>query len=320
MKDLSIIIPVYNSENTIIELVDRLIDVCRNSRSFEVILVNDGSSDNSYKICKELSSRNKFIKFISFHKNHGQANAILAGLSEAEGNTCVVMDDDLQHSPEEIPQLLNVLKQGFDFVFGISKKPQQDFLRVLASKLSFKTSDLMLDKPKDLYHSSFIAVKYDVVREIVKYDGPYPHISGLIFRVTRNGTNVIVNYLPRKSGKSQYILSKLIRLWLNSFTMFSIIPLRIASYSGVVISLVGFVVLLVLVIQKLLYGKFLTGWVSVIGSILLFSGIQLLALGLLGEYVGRIFMLLNKTPQYTIKEKYNCSCIEEESLMSNVSK
>lgn len=306
MLDISIIIPVYNSELTLIELTERLIKTLENNYSFEIIFVNDGSKDNSYNSCKDLALKNKKIKFVSFYKNFGQINAVLAGMKESNGDICILMDDDLQNPPEEIPKLVSEINKGYDFVYGIPEKMNQNFMRLISSKIAFLMSELMFDKPKNLYPTSFTAIKNNVIKEIIKYEGPYPYVAGLILRVTKNGTNVIVKQLPRKVGKSQYNLIKLLRLWLSGFTNFSIIPLRIASLSGLLISLIGFAILTIIIIQKLFFAKYLSGWSSVIGSVLFFSGIQLLALGMLGEYVGRIFMILNKTPQYSIKEKYNC--------------
>ncbi len=306
MKELSIIIPVYNSESTIVELSERISNVFGTYNNFEIIFVNDGSIDSSYNICKKLSEKNEHIKFISFYKNYGQTSAILAGLKEASGKVCIVMDDDLQNPPEEIPKLIDELNKGYDFIFGIPKKIQQNLFRILGSKFTLKISELMFGKPKDIYPSSFLALKNDIAQQIINYDGPYPYVSGLIFRITGNGKNVTVKQDPRKIGKSQYSITRLLKLWLSGFTNFSVLPLRVASIAGTIISLLGFIFIAVLIVQKIFFDKFLEGWTSLLGAILLFSGIQLLALGLLGEYVGRIFMLLNKTPQYSVKEKYNC--------------
>lgn len=306
IRNISIIVPVYNSEATLVELVERISRVLRSRGLLEIILVNDGSRDASASICRELATQNQSVKFISFFKNFGQASAIMAGLREAQGQICVIMDDDLQNPPEEIEKLLKAIDDGFDFVFGVSARSSQSLFRTLASRFTFRIADLMLDKPAGLYHSSFLAVRQEVVRRITDYDGPYPYLAGLIFRITHHGTNVTVASEGRRVGRSQYSLAKLIKLWINSFTNFSVVPLRVASLIGSAISLSGFLLLAVLVTQKVFYGKFLTGWVSLLGASLIFSGAQLLALGLLGEYLGRSFMVLNKSPQYSIREKLNC--------------
>jgi len=303
---ISVVVPVYNSQATLVELIERVSKVLAPVGPFEIILVNDGSRDRSADVCRKLALGNEFVKFISFFRNFGQASAILAGLREARGSVCVIMDDDLQNPPEEILKLLEGIDNGFDFAFGVTPRPSQSLFRLLASKLTFKMADLMLDKPRGLYHSSFLALRQEVVRQIVHYDGPYPYLAGLIFRVSHHGTNVMVRNDERKQGQSQYSLVKLIKLWINSFTSFSVVPLRVAGLVGSLISLSGFILLGVLVVQRLFYGRFLTGWISLLGASLIFSGVQLLALGLLGEYLGRGFMLLNKSPQYSIREKLNC--------------
>jgi undecaprenyl-phosphate 4-deoxy-4-formamido-L-arabinose transferase len=230
----------------------------------------------------------------------------MAGLREARGNICVVMDADLQNPPEEVPKLVAGLDDEYDFVFGVSPRMHQGRLRAAASRMTFWMANLMFEKPRTVYPSSFFAIRRSVVREITAYDGPYPYISGLIFRATNRGRNVNVEYHARKAGKSCYNLAGLLRLWFRGFTNFSVLPLRVASFSGMIISLLGFVVLAVILIRRVFLEELMMGWASIIGATLLFSGIQLLALGMVGEYVGRIFMLLNKTPQYAIRERINC--------------
>jgi len=305
-KSVSVIIPVYNSEDTLVELTARVSLALADRRPFELILVNDGSKDGSEVACREIARRNRSVKFISFFKNFGQPSAIMAGLREAKGKVCVILDDDLQNPPEEITKLLEAIDRGYDFAFGVTPRPRQSQFRLFASWFTYKMADLMLDKPSGLYHSSFLALRGEIVKQVINYDGPYPYLAGLIFRITHRGTNVVVRNDLRKSGQSQYSLVKLFKLWINSFTSFSVVPLRIAALIGSLISLAGFLVLSILVAQKILYGKFLTGWVSLLGASLVFSGTQLLALGLVGEYLGRSFMLLNRSPQYSIREKLNC--------------
>ena len=302
-KSVSVIIPVYNSQDTLVELSARVSLALADKRPFELILVNDGSKDGSEAACREIARRNRSVKFISFFKNFGQPSAIMAGLREAKGKVCVILDDDLQNPPEEIAKLLEAIDQGYDFAFGVTPRPRQSQFRLFASWFTYKMADLMLDKPSGLYHSSFLALRGEIVKQVINYDGPYPYLAGLIFRVTHRGTNVVVRNDPRKNGQSQY---SLVKLFINSFTSFSVVPLRIAALIGSLISLAGFLVLSILVAQKILFGKFLTGWVSLLGASLVFSGTQLLALGLVGEYLGRSFMLLNRSPQYSIREKLNC--------------
>lgn len=305
--EVTVVIPVYNSERTIGQLIELMQEELEGKYSYNFVLVNDGSSDRSYWICRELAEQDRRVKFISFFKNFGQLSAIIAGLQEADGEIVVVMDDDLQNPPHEVHKLISAIQQGYDFVFGIPKKMKQSLWRCIGSYISVKMAEIVFGKPKGLYASSYYALHQKVVQEVIKYDGPFPYISGLIVRITKNGCNIPVEHNSRKYGKSGYDFKKLFMLWLNGLTNFSVLPLRIATFVGVASATVGFLYLLLIIIHKLLTPNLITpGWTSVVGFLLLFSGIQLFALGLLGEYVGRIFLLLNKTPQYTVREKYNC--------------
>jgi len=306
--DLTVVVPVYNSQETIAILVKELINELEGKYKYNLVLVNDGSQDRSYDICKKMALENKHIKFLSFYRNFGQINAILAGFHEADGDIVVVMDDDLQNPPGEIHKLIAAITDGYDFAYGKPKdKIQQNLWRRFASHLSVKMAEIAFKKPKDLYPSSYYALRRNIVREVIKYNGPFPYISGLVFRITRNGLNVPVEHLKREFGTSGYNFRKLVLLWLSGITNFSIMPLRLSSLFGSIIAVTGFSYLLIVLIQKILYSQYYSiGWPSVIALILFFSGIQLLSLGILGEYIGRIFLLLNKTPQFAVKERYNC--------------
>ncbi len=306
--DLTVVVPVYNSRETIAVLVKELKNELEGKYKYNLVLVDDGSQDGTYDLCKKMALENKQIKFLSFYKNFGQINAILAGFHEADGAVVVVMDDDLQNPPGEIHKLIAAITEGYDFVYGKPKnKVQQNLWRRFASFLSMKVAEIAFNKPKDLYPSSYYALRRDIVREVIKYNGPFPYISGLVFRITRNGLNIPVEHHRRRHGASGYNFRKLIFLWLRGITNFSIMPLRLSSLFGSIIAITGFVYLAIVLIQKLLYSQhYSIGWPSVIALILFFSGIQLLSLGILGEYIGRIFLLLNKTPQFAVKERYNC--------------
>lgn len=306
--DISIVIPVYNSEETIERLVKEMNLELKNKYKFNFTLVNDGSSDGSYDICKKMAMEDRHVKFISFFKNFGQTNAIIAGLREADGNIVIVMDDDFQNPPNEVHKLINSIKKGYDFVYGTpSTKPKQKLWRRFVSCANAKVAEIVYNKPKNLHVSSYYAMRIEVVKEVIGYNGPYPHMTGLILRTTGNGCSIPVEHHPRASGKSGYTLSKLVLLWLRGFTNFSIIPLRLSTMIGITTAASGFVLLLFIIIRKLIYSDIIaSGWSSIVAIILVFTGIQLIILGMIGEYVGRIFLLLNKTPQFTIKEKYNC--------------
>ena len=233
---------------------------------------------------------------------------LLAGLRAADGEIVIVMDDDLQNPPEEAHKLLSAIREGHDFVFGTPiGKMQQSLGRKLGSYLNRKMSEVLFGKAKGLYASSYYAITQQLARAIVKYDGPYPYISGLIFRTTSSGCNVPVEHHPRRHGQSGYTLAELIGLWMRGLTNFSVLPLRLSMLVGLTATVIGMTVLAYILLLKIFaWEQVSIGWTSTIGTILLSSGVQLFSLGMLGEYVGRIFLLLNKQPQYTIKEMFNC--------------
>ncbi len=249
------------------------------------------------------------------------ASAIFAGLRAADGETVIVMDDDLQNPPEEVHKLLARIREGYDFVFGTPLgKMEQPLGRRLGSYLNRRMSEVLFGKPKGLYASSYYAITQQLAREIVKYDGPYPYISGFIFRTTSNGCNVPVEHHPRSHGESGYTLRKLIGLWLRGCTNFSVVPLRMSMFVGFAATVIGMMVLFYLLVLKFFaWDEVSAGWTSMIGTVLLSSGVQLFSLGMLGEYVGRIFLLLNKEPQYTIKETFNFGCNENHRRSTDAS-
>jgi len=184
--DLTIVIPVYNSQQTIGKLVAEMKDELEDKYEYNFVLVNDGSIDDSYDICKKMALADKKIKFLNLYRNFGQINAILAGFYEADGDIIIVMDDDLQNPPREVHKLIAAIKNGYDFVYGSPRKIKQNIWRKFGSYLSVKMAEIAFKKPKGLYPSSYYGVRKNVVQEVIKYDGPFPYCSGLILRVTRN--------------------------------------------------------------------------------------------------------------------------------------
>jgi polyisoprenyl-phosphate glycosyltransferase len=304
---VTVVVAVYNSERTIAELVERM-NVVLKDYDHNFVLVDDGSTDQSYPVCLRLAESDSRVRFISFFRNYGQLSAILAGLRAADGEIVIVMDDDLQNPPEEAHKLLAAMRQGYDFVFGTPiGKPRQPLARRLGSYLNRKMCELLFSKPNGLYASSYYAITQQLAQAIVTYDGPYPYISGFIFRTTSNGCNVPVLHHPRSHGKSGYTLPKLVGLWIRGLTNFSVVPLRLSMLVGFTATVFGVMVLCYILLLKLCaWEQVSAGWTSTMGTVLLSSGIQLFSLGVLGEYVGRIFLLLNKQPQYAIKETFNC--------------
>jgi glycosyltransferase involved in cell wall biosynthesis len=302
---ISFVIPCYRSENTIGKVVDDIF-ATYGAQEFEVILVNDCSPDNTLAVLREICGRYANVRMLSFAKNFGQHSALMAGLRESTGDIVICLDDDGQTPPAESVKLVEKINEGFDVVYARYEEKQHSVFRNWGSRLNNRMSEIMLGKPKDLYMSSFVAMQRFVVDEILKYDNPYPYLGGLVLRTTSSITDVPVVHKKRAEGASGYSLSKLINLWMNGFTSFSIKPLRVATVLGLVFALAGFIAGIVLVIEKLVYGdKIQLGWTSNMAVILFIGGLILLVLGLVGEYMGRTFISMNKQPQYVIKEKAN---------------
>jgi polyisoprenyl-phosphate glycosyltransferase len=299
---ISVVIPVYNGASTIGSLVP---DVRKALMEYEteIILVNDCSKDNSEQICEELARTHSYVRFISLRKNAGEHNAVLCGLNYVSGQYIAIIDDDYQNPPWEIPKLINKIKEGgFDVVYSkyISKKHAVH--RNIGSRFNDRIATILLDKPKNLYLSSFKIFHLDIAKEIIKYKGPHPYIDGLILRVTRNIGTAEVEHHRRKEGTSNYTFAKLLSLYLNMFLNFSVKPLRVFTLMGMLVFILGIVLSVVVILEKYLYETAPPGWAFTIVTILILSGFQVMFLGMLGEYVGKLFLLQNGTPQYTIKK------------------
>jgi len=225
----------------------------------------------------------------------------MAGFNYANGEYIITMDDDLQNPPEEIMRLVRKIEEGYDVVYAKYASKKHSAARNLGSKINDIMAKVMVNKPEDIYFTSFRIIRRYVVDEIIKYKGPYCYVDGLILRITTNLSSVEVTHLERKVGKSNYNLIKLVKLWMNGFTSFSVLPLRVATFSGFIMSFIGFISIIILIIQKFTSDIEL-GWTSIMVSVIFFSGIQLISVGLLGEYMGRTFLSINNTPQYIVKE------------------
>lgn len=301
--ELSVCIPVYNGEKTIKRLIDDLEDKLSDI-SYEVVLVNDGSKDNSEQVCIEIANDKDNVKFVALRRNYGEHNAVMCGLNYCVGDYTVIIDDDFQNPPSEIIKLLNEIKKGYDVVYSKYRKKKHSIFRNLGSKFNDMVATSLLDKPKNLYLCSFKIVSKEIVNEVIKYKGPFPYLDGLILRVTDNITAVYVEHLSRDEGESNYTLGKLVTLWLNMFINFSIKPLRIVSFMGAITSVVCFILGVYFIIEKLLNPTVVLGWASLVVLILFIGGIQMIFLGVLGEYVGKNYLDKNGTPQWTVKKVY----------------
>ncbi len=309
---LSIVIPVYCGARTIGPLVKRLKQSLGSLYELEIVLVNDGSPDDSGEVCKEIARNDSTVKYIDLSRNFSEHNAVMAGLNFSTGDYVVIMDDDFQNPPEEVTKLVDEIRKGYDVVYTYYEKKMHSFFRNLGSKFNDLVATILIGKPKDLYLSSFKIMNRFLVKELVKYKGPFPYIDGLVFRITKNYSKVLVQHNPRAFGKSGYTLKKLVSLWLNMFTNFSILPLRIASLLGLVISVIGIIIAFLFVLEKLRRPNLSPGWASMIVSLFIIGGVQLFALGMIGEYLGRLFLKDTGQPQFVVRETVNCPKEEEK--------
>jgi glycosyltransferase involved in cell wall biosynthesis len=305
---ISIVIPVFNGEQSIGRLTNELIDALGNLYDLEIVLINDNSPDNSEAVCISLYKEHPdIVRFYTLARNVGEHNAVMAGLNQVSGDYIAIMDDDFQNPISEVVKLLDyatATRNDCDVTYTYYRKKQHSLFRNLGSWFNDKVANFMLDKPKDLYLSSFKVMNRFLVNEIIKYELPYPYIDGLILRTTDKIATIAVDHHERRAGRSGYTLRKLIRLWLNMFTNFSILPLRISFIIGVLTSLLGLVFAVLTLIEKFSNPNMPVGYASVIIAVLIFAGIQLVSVGVIGEYVGRIFLSQNRKPQYTIRKRF----------------
>jgi undecaprenyl-phosphate 4-deoxy-4-formamido-L-arabinose transferase len=299
---LSVVIPVYNGARTVGALVDALAGLTIRG-GHEVVLVNDGSPDDSEAVCRALAERADIpVTFVNLARNFGEHNAVMAGLSYARGDYVITMDDDLQNPPEEVARLLEHTRDNdLDVVYTRYRTKQHAAWRNLGSRFANWAANMVLEKPKDLYLSSFRCVSAFVVENVLRYGGPYPYIDGLILQVTRRVGSLEVQHLPRAEGRSNYTLRRLVRLWLNMFVNFSIIPLRFSALMGFLTSIIGLSWAVFTIIEAI-RGRPPEGWASLMVAVLLLSGVQLMLLGVVGEYVGRVFLTANGKPQYVVRD------------------
>ncbi|MEJ2715529.1 MAG: glycosyltransferase family 2 protein [Deltaproteobacteria bacterium] len=304
---LSVVIPVFNGAATIARLVEEIARELGSEYDLEIVLVNDGSPlDNSAEVCRAIADSSPQTKFLDLSRNFGEHNAVMAGFNYCTGDAAVVVDDDFQNPPSEIAKLVEKLNDGYDVVFSRYVKKRHHAVRNLGSWFNNLVASILIHKPMDLYLSSFKAVNRFLLDELVKYTGPYPYIDGLILRISRNYATVQVRHDARVEGRSSYTVRKLCSLWLNMFTNFSILPLRLAVVTGCLLAFAGMLVAVYSLIERLSEPNLPPGWASIMISLLVVSGVQLVAIGMVGEYLGRMFMKDNGNPQFVVRDSVNC--------------
>jgi undecaprenyl-phosphate 4-deoxy-4-formamido-L-arabinose transferase len=301
-RGLSIVIPVYRGANTVGILV-RALSQLHPEGGLEIILVNDGSPDNSDEVCAELLAEATVpMLYIEHGRNFGEHNAVMTGLRYASGAYVVTMDDDLQNPADAATKLYDHARlNGFDVVYSRYAVTKQVLWRRLGSQFANKVADWLLDKPPGLYLSSFRCMSAFVVQGVTRYAGPYPYIDGLIMQTTQRIGTIEVQHFPRADGESGYTTRRLIRLWLNLATSFSLAPLRVAIWAGLVMAIIGSIGAVEVIIEALTSRSLPSGWASTMTALLLVSGTQSMILGILGEYVGRTFLSTSAKPQATIR-------------------
>ena len=302
---ISFVIPCYGSEKTISKLISDIVSTVADKNQYEIVCINDGSFDNVYSILERLSESNQNIKVINLSKNFGQHNAIMAGFHYITGDIVVCLDDDNQIDPKDCYKLIEALGNDADIVWGKYPVKKENIFRLIGSFAAKKMSQWLCSVPKDVYLSSYFCCKRFVVKEVIRYENTYPYLPGLLFRVTKTVKNVNVSHYERKLGKSGYSIRKLISLWLNGFTAFSIKPLRLASFLGFFTAIAGFIYSIIIMLRKVMNPEILMGYSSIMCALLFIGGMLMLMIGLVGEYIGRIYICLNKSPQYVIRNTIN---------------
>lgn len=308
MKKVSFVIPCYRSEHTLPHVVAEIgakMKSMEEQYTYDIFLVNDCSPDDTLETIRKLCKEHNNIKAISFAKNFGQHSALMAGLRYSDGDYVVCLDDDGQTPANEVDKLLNKLEEGYDAVYAKYEHKQHSAFRNMGSLVNERMTRIMLGKPAELYVSSYFAVKKFVVNDMIRYENSYPYVIGLVLRATKNITNVVVQHREREEGTSGYTLGKLLGLWFNGFTAFSVKPLRIATALGAGCAFLGFLYGIYTIIKRLVLPEVPMGFSSLMAATVFFGGMIMLMLGLIGEYVGRIYICLNNSPQYVIREKLN---------------
>lgn len=308
-RKLSFVIPCYGSEHTIRNVISDIVETVSGNNPYEIICVNDCSPDNVYSVLSDLALHNKNIKVINLAKNFGQHNAMMAGYHYVSGDIIITLDDDGQTDPKLCYALINGINEETDVVYARYNEKKHNLFRNFGTLLSKKMKIWLCDWPKNLTSTSYFVAKRFVIDEIIKYENPYTFPTGLIIRATKKIKNIDIPHYERKSGKSGYTFKKLVSLWLNGFTAFSVKPLRIASVMGGLTAVAGFLYTIYIVVKKILNPSVPMGYSSMMCVLLIIGGLIMLMLGLIGEYLGRIYICLNKSPQYVIRNTVN---IEDE--------
>lgn len=304
MGKISFVIPCYRSENTLKAVVDEIMRTMQGITSYEydIFLVNDCSPDGTIEVIKQLCDCYDNITGIDLAKNFGQHAALMAGLRMSDGDIVVCLDDDGQTPADEVGKLIAGIEGGRDVVYASYASKKHSAFRNFGTFMNDIMTRVMLGKPKNLQVTSYFAARRFVVDSMLEYENCYPYIIGLVLRSTRNIANVPVTHRSREIGASGYTMKKLLALWFNGFTAFSILPLRIATLAGVVFAGGGFLYGIYTVIKKFVNPNVPLGFSSMMAAIVFIGGMLMIMLGFIGEYIGRIYISINNSPQYVVRE------------------
>ena len=303
---VSIVIPCYNSEKTIGRVVSMVMEEFEHFEGYECefVLVNDNSRDGTFEEIKRLGTLYPNVHGLNLMRNFGQHNALMCGMNYTKGDLVMGMDDDMQTHPSQIHLLLEKMAEGYDIVYGIYKKHKNGPIKNLTSWFNKVTSDILLGRPKNIQSSNFWLITRAVRDEVIKYTSFNPYVDGIFYRTSHNIGNVVVEHFKREVGTSNYTFRKMLKLWMAYFN-YSVVPLRIASVIGIATAGIGFLAGLITLIRKLLNPSMTVGWASIVCILLVFFGLILLVLGIIGEYIGKIMLTINRTPQYIVRETVN---------------
>lgn len=310
MKKISFIIPCYRSEHTLGTVVNEITETMAamaDRYDYDIFLINDSSPDGTAQVIEKLCEENDRIRGISFARNFGQHAALMAGFRYSDGDICVALDDDGQTPANQVERLLNAIEDGADAVYAKYDHKKHSGFRNFGSRVNDMMLRIMLSKPKELFVSSYFAVRRFVVEDMIRYENSYPYVIGLVLRSTKRIVNVDIDHRDRMEGASGYTLKKLLGLWFNGFTAFSVKPLRIATFLGGMSACIGLLYGLYVIIRRLLFPipAEAMGFAALMSAIVFFGGMILLMLGLIGEYIGRIYISMNNSPQYVIRDRWN---------------
>ena len=303
MIDISVIIPVYRSEESLRELHQRLTSVLiAENLSFEIIFVEDCGGDNSWEVIQALASEDERVRGLRMSRNYGQHNALLAGIRAAQGNLIATIDDDLQNPPEELIKLLSKIKEGYDVVYGFPQKEHHGLLRDMASQITKMALQGAMGAETARFVSAFRVFRTELRGAFVEYKSPTVNLDVLLTWATTAFIAIPVRHESRKFGESGYTTGKLMQHAMNMMTGFSTMPLKLASFIGFVFALFGLFVLAYVILRYLFVGSAVPGFPFLASVIAVFSGAQLLALGIIGEYLARMHQRTMERPAYLLRE------------------